>query len=331
MTIFLIPNQTHMKSQLTRKQFVKLSATAAMALPLAGLYSCAPKKEEKAAENTSPSVANPYAGHPGLQVYTVREQFEKDPGGTLKKIAEVGYKELELYSQTLLDHTREINDLGMKVISTHFLPGYVTGMWDAVKQFGIPKPTDTVDDIIEACARNEVKYMGISILFPDEHKTFDDFKRFAEKANAVGEKAKAAGVQLYYHNHSFEFEPLNGTTPLEAMEAAFDKELVKLELDVFWTTVSGNDPAEWIRKLAGQIKMLHLKDLKAGTPKDYTTFQVPPEAFMALGDGVVDFRKVLEAAHETNIPYAFVEQDHSAIDPFESITRSYKYLQSLAL
>jgi len=323
-----------MKTKLTRKEFVKLSATAAVALPVMSFYNCTQKKETAtttAAETPSPAIAHPYAAHPGLQLYTVREQFQKDPSATLQKVAAVGFKELELYDPSQLDKIKEINDLGIKVISTHFLPGYVTGNWDAVKQFGIAKPSNTVDDIIAACAKNEVKYMGISILFPDEHKTFDDFKRVAEKANAVGERAKAAGVQLYYHNHSFEFEPMQGTTPFEAMISIFDKDLVKLELDVFWTTISGNDPATWIQKLAGQVKMLHLKDLKAGTPTDYTTFQVPPEAFMALGDGIVDFKKVLEAAHAAEVPYAFVEQDHSAIDPFESIAKSFKYLQSLAM
>lgn len=323
-----------MKKQLTRKEFVKLSATAAVALPVMSFYNCTPKKEtasETASETAAPAVPNPYAAHPGLQLYTVREQFQKDPSATLQKVAAVGFKELELYDPSQLDKIKEITDLGMKVISTHFMPGYVTGNWDAVKQFGISKPTNTVDDIIDACAKSGVKYLGISILFPDEHKTFDDFKRVAEKANAVGERAKAAGVQLYYHNHSFEFEPVNGTTPYETMISIFDKDLVKLELDVFWTTVSGNDPAEWIKKLSGQVKMLHLKDLKAGTPKDYTTFKVPPEAFMALGDGIVDFKKVLEAAHAAEVPYTFVEQDHSAIDPFESIAKSYKHLQSLAL
>jgi len=315
---------------MTRQDFIKLSAAAALALPVAAISGCTPKKET-VEETTAPLVANPYAAHPGLQLYTVREQFQKDPSATLKKVAEIGFKELELYDPSILARSKEINDLGMKVISTHFLGAYVTGMWNELQQFRIPKPSNTVDDIIAECAKNDVHYMGISILFPGEHKTFEDYKRFAEKANAVGERAKAAGVQLYYHNHSFEFEPTEGTTPLEAMVSIFDKELVKLELDVFWTTVSGNDAPSWITKLAGYVKMLHLKDLKEGTPKDFTTFQVPPEAFLAVGDGVVDFKKVLEAAHATDVPYTFVEQDHSAIDPFESITKSIKHLQSLAL
>jgi sugar phosphate isomerase/epimerase len=319
-----------MKKAMTRKEFVKLSAAAALSLPVAGLVGCAPKnkEEEKEAESSSSPT---FASHPGLQLYTVREQFQKDPGGTLKKIASIGFKEMELPGPAALSHRQEIKDLGMSIVGTHILPGYITGKWDSIKKYGQPVPTDTMDSIIDLVAKSEVPNMGIGILFPEDRETMDDYKRFAEKANKVGEKSKAAGVQLYYHSHSFEFEPIQGTTPLEELVKGFDTELVKLELDLFWITISGNDPAEWIHNLAGRVKMLHLKDLKAGTPKDYTTFQVPPDAFQAVGDGVVDFKKALEAARKASVPYAFVEQDHSAIDPFESIARSYAYLQKLAL
>ena len=323
---------------MTRKEFVRLSAAAALSLPVAGLYSCSPKKkeeqeeegEEKKEVSASPA-SPPFASHPGLQLYTVREKFEKDSSGTLQKIAAIGYKEMELHDPSALSRTKEIKDLGMNVISTHFLSGYISGKWDSLKKFGQPQPPGTIDNIIESCAKNEVHYMGISILFPEERQTLDDYKRFAEKTNVVAAKSKAAGVQMYYHNHSFEFEPIENTTPIEELLKAFDKDLVKMELDLFWTTISGNDPAQWIEKMGDRIKMLHLKDLKAGTPKDYTTFQVPKEDFLAVGDGVVDFEKALKAAHKTGVPYAFVEQDHSATDPFESITRSYKYLQGLEL
>jgi sugar phosphate isomerase/epimerase len=323
-----------MKKSITRKEFVKLASSAALAIPLTSFLACTPKKEKQAEESATsqPEEKWPlYSSHPGLQLYTLRDAFAKDPSGTLKKIAEIGFKEIELFSPDQLGLTKEISDLGMKVVSTHFLSGYVTGMWDAVKQFGIPKPANTVEDIIDSCAKNDVHYMGISILFPDERKTLDDYKRISEMCNKVGEKAKAAGVQLYYHNHSFEFEPMDDTTPLDEMLKILDANLVKMELDLFWTTISGNDATEWIKKLGDRVKMLHLKDLKAGTPKDYTTFKAPQEAFQAMGDGIVDFKKILAAAAEAKVPYTFVEQDHSAIDPFESIARSYKYLQSLGM
>ncbi len=301
---------------------MKLTATAALAIPAANLYGYNSML-------TDTSAVQPYSSHPGLQLYTLRESFSKDPEGTLKRVASIGFKDLEFYDPSKLSMASQVKDMGMNIVSTHFLPGYITGNWDAT--FIKNPPKEKLEDIIELCTKNGVKNLGVGILFPADHQSFDDYKRFAEKANKAGEKCKASGVQLYYHNHSFEFEPIQNTTPLEAMLSILDKELVKLELDVFWTTVSGNNATEWIKKLKGRIKFLHLKDLKKDTPKDYTTFQVKPEAFVALGDGVVDFKNVLEAAHATEIPFTFVEQDHSAIDPFESITKSFNYLKKLAL
>ena len=315
-------------NRISRKDFVRIASMAAISVPVLGLSNCAPGKKE---ESNTQTDAGLFSTHPGLQLYTVRDAFAKDPSGTFKRLASIGFKEIELHDPSALVHTKEIRDLGMNVISTHFLPGYVTGLWNDAGKYGIPVPKDNLEQIAESCAKNDVHYMGISILWPEQRPDLDGYKRFADLANKAGEKAKAAGVQLYYHNHSFEFEPTQGTTPYEEMLKIFEPELVKLELDVFWTTVSGNDAATWIEKLKGRVKMLHLKDLKAETPKDYTTFQVDHGAFQAMGDGVVDFRKVLAAAKAADVPYGFVEQDHSAIDPFESITRSIQYLKSLGL
>ena len=105
-----------------------------------------------------------------------------------------------------------------------------------------------------------------------------------------------------------------------------------LELDCFWTSVSGNNAADFIRQHSDRVGMLHLKDVKAGTPTDYTTNAVAPEAFQALGDGTVDYKSVLAAANEIGVKYTFVEQDHSKDRPaIESIARSIKYLKDNAL
>jgi len=310
-----------MENRITRKQFLQVAGAAALTLPVVGLYG------HPFSPLTPP--ASSYAAHPGLQLYTLRESFGKDPEGTLKRVAAIGFKDLEFFNPGSLGMSGMVKDLGMTIISSHFSPGYITGSWD--KKFFKTPPTETFESLVETCAKNGVKNLGIGMLFPSDREHFDDYKRFAETANKAGEKSKKAGVQLYYHNHSFEFEPVENTTPLEAMLAIMDPSLVQLELDVFWTTVSGNDASAWIRKLKGRIKFLHLKDLKAGTPKDYTTFKVDHAAFVALGEGMVDFKKILQAAHETGIPYTFVEQDYSVIDPFESITKSIGYLKGLGI
>src|SRR6184192_799885 len=138
-------NPTPMKKSISRKEFVKLASTAALAIPLTSFIACAPKKEQQQEESASAESEEkwpPYSSHTGLQLYTLRDAFQKDPSGTLKKIADIGFKEIELFSPDQLSRVKEIKDVGMNVVSTHFLSGYVTGMWDAVKQFGIPKPAN---------------------------------------------------------------------------------------------------------------------------------------------------------------------------------------------
>ena len=164
-----------------------------------------------------------------------------------------------------------------------------------------PPQNYNFDNIVEDCATHGVKYLGISILMPEDRLSMDDIKRFAESANKHGETSRKAGVQLYYHNHSFEFKPTEGTLPYDEMLKIFDPELVKLELDVFWATIAHNDPLAWIKKLGKQILFLHLKDLAAGTPLDYTVFEVKPEVFLEIGSGSIDFKSIFTVAKEAGI------------------------------
>jgi len=325
-----------MNSKINRKKFLRLVSMATLGIPSLTFTACETRKKSNESRDKTLAVEpemHKFGDHLGLQLYTVRDYFLDNPEETLKKVAEIGYKELEFFeTQMLSQYVPVVNDLGMRVVSTHFLPGYITNKWNEANQMGINKADNySIDHIIEDCARSQVDYMGIAILFNEERTSLDDYKLLADRANEVGEKSKAAGVQLYYHNHSFEFEPMEGTTPLEAMINIFDPDLVKLELDVFWTTISGNDPSSWIKKLSGQVVFLHLKDLKPGVPQDYTTFDVSEEAFQAVGDGIIDFEKVLTSAQETGVKNTFVEQDHSPIDIFESIARSYQYIQKVNL
>ncbi len=323
--------------KITRKEFLRLTGAAAVTLPLAGLSGCKSKSKKAATETvekTAQVVKEKFADHLGIQLYTVRNAFAADPDGTLQRIAEIGYKELEFPAPDILSkYVSVANDLGMKTTSTHILPGFVTGNWKAAEAFGVKKPENyTMDDIINDCVKNKVPNVVIAILWPGERETLDDFKSVAENANKVGQKCKDAGLQLYYHNHSFEFKPTDGTTPFEAMMSVFDPQLVKNELDVFWVTVGGQDPVKLINRYPERIKMLHLKDFKAGIPGNYTTFDTPEDAFRSVGSGTIHFKDILEVAHKTGVQRCFVEQDYSTdMDIFQSITDSYNYIQKLGL
>ena len=322
-------------NKISRSQFINRSSRYATGAYLLGLAACqsksnvvenqAEKEPEMSEEKT---ISNDFAANLGLQLYTLRDQVAADKVGTLEKVAAIGFKQIELYDPATIKETAEIiRSLGMQAVASHILPGFITNNWKTVPQPG----NLTYEQILDSCAESGVSNVGIAVLFPEDRPTLSDYHRFAEMANIAGEKAKSRGIQFYYHNHSFEFEPMEGTTPYEVMTGAFDPALVKLELDIFWVKVSGNDPIPLIEKLGDQVLALHIKDLKPDTPQDLK-MQVAPEAFMPVGQGILDIKGILTAAHEAGVKYGFVEQDqHSQGDPFDNITTSYQYLQDLGL
>jgi sugar phosphate isomerase/epimerase len=325
-----------MKKPMTRKEFIQLSTMTTLALPVLGYTACSGKKETPVETPTAQEVTLPtvtYSDQLGMQVFGVREMLEKDPQGVFKAIAQIGIKNIELFDPaTLKTYVPIIKDLGMTPLSTHFLPGYISGKWDTVKKFGMTPPANyNFQNIVEDCVASGVKNLGISIMMPEERQTLDDIKKFAELVNKHAEISQQAGVQLYYHNHSFEFKPTDGLIPFDEMLKIFDPQLVKIELDAFWVTIANNDPIQWINKIGNQLLYIHLKDLKAGTPTDYTVFEVDPGVFLEIGDGIIDFKKVLEAANTAGVQYAFLDQDHTAMDKIESVRKSYDYLKGLGI
>ncbi len=139
-------------------------------------------------------------------------------------------------------------------------------------------------------------------------------------------------MQLCYHNHGFEFEPLaDGRRPLDVLMGAVKPELVKLELDVFWVSVTGADPVALIQQYAGRIPLLHLKDKAKGTAPETQESKVAPTTFTPVGAGAVDFPAVLKAAAAAGVEHYFVEQDHAQGDPIAALKQSYQYLRTSRL
>jgi sugar phosphate isomerase/epimerase len=320
--------------QISRTEFLKLSAMTSIALPVLG-FSCSNKTERQPGHVVDDTNADEviYSDRLGMQVFGVREMLEKDPRGVFKAIADIGIKNIELFDPaTLKTYVPIIKDLGMTPLSTHFLPGYISGKWDTVKQIEMTPPENyNFQNIVDDCVTHGVKNLGIAIMMPEERQSMDDFKKFAEMANTHGEICKQAGVQLYYHNHSFEFKPTEGLIPFDEMLKIFDRDLVKIELDVFWVTIANNDPIAWINKIGNQLLFIHMKDLRPNTPIDYSVFEVDPAVFLEIGDGIINFKQSLEAAKAAGVQYAFLDQDHSAMDKIESVKKSYTYLKRLGI
>jgi len=299
----------------TRRRFLQVASAS-------GLAACSGPAPE--VEETPP----PTFSHTlGAQLYTLRYILPDGPAEVLKKLAAIGYEEAEVLQAGFSDLGPLIADAGLKPKSMHMLPPVVTGSWGDME-----KPADaSVEAVADIAATAGISYLVMPYLLPVDRGTdLDHYKKLAEKLNAAGAAAKAAGLGFAYHNHAFELEPIEGSTPLDTLIAETDAATVQLELDVFWVSVAGHDPAETLRRHAGRVPLVHLKDKAAGLATQFNE-KVTPETFKEVGNGSIDFAAVLAAAKETGVKHYFVEQDQTQGDPLASLRQSYDHIRSLAV
>ena len=253
----------------------------------------------------------------GVQLYTVRTVLPQKPAETLKAIDELGYREAEATFATLDKIMPALEGTRLKPVSIHLET-------DLFKK-GTP---DEMARVIEDVKRRGFKYAVCPYVAPADRGGLDVMRRLAEKLNQAGERCRAAGMKLCYHNHAFEFEPMEGSTPFQVLMESTDKQLVGLEMDAFWVSVAGHDPAETLRTHAGRVPLVHLKDKAEGTPVMYKE-SVPRTAFKEVGRGVLDWPKILKAASAAGVEHYFVEQDQTPGDPLDSLRQSAEYLKKL--
>lgn len=292
-----------------RRTFIKTSLAASLA-------SSATFRAFALTEN------NPYRKNIGIQLYTLREQIAKDTAGTIKTVADAGYKQVEPYGfPNADDMIKASKDNGMEVNSSHFA-------WESVTD---PSKKGTVpfEEILEKARNHGISHLVIPFVHAHNRETLDDYKRLAENLNKAALKAKSAGIQLAYHNHNFEYKPLEGgKTGYDVFIKEFIKEM-QFELDVFWVRAAGVDPVEMMKKLEGRVSQLHLKDIKRGLNLPlFDTGEVPRDAFKELGNGIIDMQPIIEAAWVAGVDHCHVEQDQSP-DPVASIQESMRYLAAL--
>ena len=273
------------------------------------------------------ALADPIGLPIGLQFYTVREQAGKDFEGTLKKVGEIGYQEVELYSffdRKVADVRRALDDANLKCVSAHYgVPALREGLASKIeyaKQLGLQFmicPFPGFADPSKARAGSS----------STEGLTMDDWKWNADLFNKVGEEVKRAGLRFGYHNHHIEFRKFDGVTAFDELMRRTDPNLVTIELDCGWVEVAGLDPAEFITKHANRIGLLHVKDVKPGS--EASTRFGPTVPFTEVGRGSVNWTKVFEAAKKAGVSRYYVEQDTTERPPMEAIKISRDYLHDL--
>lgn len=261
-------------------------------------------------------LANPLGLPIGLELYTVRDQLKEDLYGTIKKVAETGYKEVEFfdfYGKKASEIRQILKDNGLRAPSAHYTTPAMKSDWEKH---------------IEYAQEVGIQYMILAWLDPSERRSLEDYKRLAELENKVGAQCLKAGLQFAHHNHNFEFKPYDGIVAYDELLRLTDAKLVKLEMDCFWVTRAGKDPVKYFKKYPQRIALLHIKDRKPGYPPS-TDQDTTPGPFTEVGRGEIDWKRIFAGARQTSVKHYYVEQDFCDRSPLESIKISYDYLKSL--
>ena len=242
-----------------------------------------------------------------LQLYTVRDLTSADMPATLRRLSEVGYRAVEFAGYgglTPRELRATLDDCGLRVSGAH-VP---LGDWKR-------DPEAVLEDLKTLGCVHAVVPMALR-----EGRDAGSVSRLAADLNRWGELCRLEGVTLSYHNHDFEFEPLEGSATMwEVLLGETDPALVNLELDLYWAGYAGVDPASLLGELGDRISLVHLKDMAP----DAARSDVP------VGSGTMPWAKLLEAADRAGVEWYIVEQDNPG-DPLEDVRNSLRYLRGVA-
>ena len=259
----------------------------------------------------------------GLQLYTVRDQMKEDFEGTVAKVAQIGYKEVEFagyFDHSPKDVRAMLDKNGLTSPSEHVPYDTVENKWP---------------ETLEAAHVIGQKFIVCPWIDESQRKAPDGWKRAAELFNRAGESSQKAGIQFAYHNHAFEFEPseaLGGKMPYDFLLAETNPKLVKMELDLCWITVGGQDPLKYFNRYPGRFPMVHVKDyvkdLNATSSYSGATGSAEFKGRLAaVGEGGIDWKRIFAQSGKAGIQHYFVENDDAkSIDDPKA---SYEYLAKL--
>ena len=254
----------------------------------------------------------------GAQLYTLRSIINEKPLETLQALEAQGYSEVELVRGNMDKIWGSLKQTKLKPISLHLDTSYFF------------KDIDKLNPALDDAKAKGLQYVVCPYIATADRGGVDVIKRLAETLNKTGERVKAAGMKLCYHNHAFEFEPVAGTSErlIDVFMKNADKNLVALEFDIMWSQVGGVPPVEMFEKYKGRIPLVHLKNVTKMAAQ-YNE-RVPKEAFQSVGTGVIDIAAVLRAAKAAGTKHFFVEQDQTPGNPLDSLKQSHDYLKKLS-
>ncbi|MFP2994410.1 TIM barrel protein [Spongiivirga sp. MCCC 1A20706] len=290
---------------MNRRNFIKSSAgVAALASIPSFLLACDQRPKYKL----------------GYQLYSIRDEMEKDPVATLKALKKMGYEDFEHFGfdgdvQTYYGFkTKEfksiLDDLGLSISSGHYpFSNFLNSDDNTIKKY--------VDRCIEGALTMQSQYIVWPWLAP-EFRNIDGFKRTAERLNVIGEQVTNAGLGFAYHNHGFDFANLSGTSGYDIVLKETDADLVKLQIDMYWVMHSAsNTPAEMIAKHPGRYVMWHIKDMHKES-RDYTE----------LGNGSINYKEIMPDPEISGLEFYYIEQGGNyTLNSMESARYSANYFK----
>jgi sugar phosphate isomerase/epimerase len=295
--------------RLDRRQFLAAlaanvaGARSAMAIVgLGGATACSPSRGSNAAGD----VSSQRLDRVGLQLYTVRDVLARDFEGTLARIAAIGYRDLEFagyHGRRPEAVSAALGRHGLRAPAAHVPLDALRTQWSAT---------------VDAAHVIDHDYIVVPWLDEKERRTIADYERLAEEFNRLGRNARQADLRFAYHNHDFEFTPIDGRVPYDILLDRTDPENVEFEMDLYWTTKAGHDPVAYFDRYPGRFPLVHVKD-SSGAPANRIT---------DVGSGTIDFKRIFGRRKEAGIQHAFVEHDQPT-DAFASIKASHDYLARL--
>ncbi len=285
----------------------------------------------------------------GVQLFSLPKLLEKDFRGGIKILAEMGYKEIEMYGPYpfSVDSVKEqwkslTPQLGFS--GSGYFGHTAKEVRDILKEYGI-KATSTHTDMEtlqtrmqqlgEAADQIGFEYVGLPAIPEEKRKTLDDYKKIAEEFNKIGEQAKKVGLKFAYHNHGYGLQEMNGQIPLNIILDQTDPSLVFFELDIYWTIAGGADPINYLESYPGRYHLMHIKDMKekvrfsgdGGAPSQW--MELFPY-MTTVGSGVIDIPSIISSGNKTGVKHFYVEQDFVE-NPELALKKSFDYLKAIKL
>ena len=256
-----------------------------------------------------------FKGKIGLQLYSLREQFPKDVPGTLDVVKGWGIKYAELagtYGLSASDFTKQLAARGIKPIGAHF-------------DYGRFK--NDPEGVAREAEELGLKYAGCAWI---PHQGDFDEKTCREAAgvfNKAGEVMAKHGLKFFYHCHGYEFQPYGQGTLFDLLMQETNPKLVSYEMDIFWVVFPNQDAVELFEKYGSRWELVHLKDMKKGTPLGALTGSTDVKNDATLGEGLMNLPAILKAAKAAGVKYYFIEDESPWSE--QQIPKSLRYLEQV--